>query len=234
MGKAKAIHTAKTRLAHLSPGHTLRKLATKRIIEKLADDLGMVYFGYVDQRDDEHRLVRGFTVSSSHGDHHYTVGTYKTYDISLVIRRDAMEYPDRRIKDHYWTIMTFDLKTTFELPHFHILHHRRKEHFIAKFTALSEMPRQSFVGHEPRFFDFYTIYGKLEQLQEHCQLITPMMTRSILETFEGMSIEVFENTVYLYLTSKHPTRPELERMLRSGVWFAQSIDQSANQCYVRL
>lgn len=231
---SRALHRAKTRLTHLSPGHTLRKLATKRIIEKLADELGMVYFGYVDQRDDDHRLVRGFTMSSSHGDHHYTVGTYKAYDISLVIRRDAMQYGDKRIKDHYWTIMTFDLKTPFELPHFHILHQRRKEQLIAKFTELAEMPRSSFIGHEPRFFEKYIIYGKLEKLQEHCELLTPVMTRTILDTFEGMSIEVYENTVYLYLTSKHPTRPELERMLRSGVWFAQSLDQSASQCYVQL
>lgn len=230
---SKTLHKTKTRLAHLSPGHTLRKLATKRIIEKLADELGMVYFGYVDQRDDEHRLVRGFTMSSSHGDHHYTVGTYKNYDTSLVIRRDAIEYGDKRISDHYWTIMTFDLHTPFELPHFHILHHRRKEQLIAKFTQLSEMPRESFTGHEPRFFDFYTIYGRLEKLQEHCDLITPSMTRTIFDNFEGMSVEVFENTVYLYLTSKHPTRPELERMLRSGIWLSQALDQSASQCYVR-
>lgn len=230
----KALYLTQSRLSDLSPAQTVRKLATKRVIQKFADELGMVYFGYVDQRDDEHRLVRGFTMSSSHGDHHYTVGTYKTYDISLVTRRDAMRYPDKRIKDHYWTIMTFDLKTVFELPHFHILHHRRKEQFIAKFTQLSEMPRQSFVGHEPRFFDLYTIYGKLGQLQEHCQLITPLMTRSILESFNGMSVEVYENTLYVYLTTKHPTRPELERMLRSGIWLSQALDQSASQCYVRL
>ena len=229
-----ALHNTKTRLAHLSPGHTWRKLATRRVIQRLADELGMVYFGYVDQRDDDHRLVRGFTMSSSHGDHHYTVGTYKTYDISLVIRRDAMQYGDKRIKDHYWTIMTFDLKTPFELPHFHILHHRRKEQLIAKFTQLAEVPRTSFAGHEPRFFDMYTIYGRLEKMQEHCQLLTPMMTQTIFQSFEGMSVEVYENTVYLYLTSKHPTRPELERMLRSGIWFAQALDQSASQCYVRL
>ena len=230
---SRALHSVRTRLHAMSPGHSMRKLATRRVIQRLADELGLVYFGYVDQRDDDHQLVRGFTASSSHGDHHYTIGSYKTYDISLLVRRDALEYPDRRITDHYWTIMTFDLKTTFELPHFHILNNKRKEQFVAKFTQLREMPRQSFVGHEPRFFDFYTIYGRLEQLQEHCQLINPGMTQGILETFNGMSVEVSENTLYLYLASKHPTRPELERMLRSGIWLSQALDQSASMCYVR-
>lgn len=224
----------KQRLSEASPANAVRKLATKRIIEKFSDDLGMVYFGYVDQRDDDHRLVRGFTMSSTHGDHHYTVGTYKTYDISLVVRRDSITYSDKRINGHYWTIMTFDLKTPFELPYFHILHHKRREQLIAKYTQLSEMPQSSFVGHEPRFFDLYTVYGKLEQLQEHCQLITPTMTRGIIESFNGMSVEVAENTLYLYLSTQHPTRPELERMLRSGVWLSQSLDQSASQCYVSL
>jgi hypothetical protein len=27
-----------------------------------------VYFGYVDQRDDDHRLIRGHTVSATHQD----------------------------------------------------------------------------------------------------------------------------------------------------------------------
>src|SRR5690606_29953651 len=179
---------------------------------------------------DEHQLVRGFTMSASHGDHHYTVGGYKGYDVSLVIRRDALEYPDRRINDHYWTIMTFDLKTSFELPHFLVLHHKRKEQFVAKFSQLGEVPHESFVGHEPRFFDFYSIYGKIEKLQEHCQLISPNITANLLENFHGMSVEVSDNTVYLYLTSKHPTRPELERMLRSGVWLSQVLDDNARQC----
>lgn len=230
---SKRLHHVRTRLHTLSPTYSMRKLATRRVIQKLADDLGMVYFGYVDQQDDDHQLVRGFTASSTHGDHHYTVGTYKSYDVSLVIRRDAIEYSDRRIKDHYWTIMTFDLKTSFELPDFHILNQRRKEQFIAKFTQLREMPRESFVGHEPRFFDLYTVYGRLEKLQEQCQLLKPAMTSGILETFNGMSAEVHDNTLYIYLTSKHPTRPELERMLRSGIWLSQALDQSASQCYVR-
>lgn len=217
----------------MTPGHSLRKMSTRRIIQRLAEDLGMVYFGYVNQRDDDHQLVRGFTVSASHSDHHYTVGTYKSYDISLVIRRDAIEYSDRRITDHYWTIMTFDLKTVFELPHFHILHHKRKEQLIAKYSQLQEVPRQAFVGHEPRFFDFYTIYGKLEKLQEHCDLISPAMSTAILENFQGMSVEVSDNTVYLYLTSKHPTRPELERMLRCGIWFSQALDENSRHCYVK-
>lgn len=231
---SKQAHAVKTRLHALSPGHTLRKQATRRIIQKLADDLGFVYFGYVDQHDDDYRLVRGFTATTSHGDHHYTVGSYKTYDVSLVIRRDSIEYPDRRIKDHYWTIMTFDLKTGFELPDIHILDHKRKEQFIAKYSQFIPMPREAFPHHEPRFFDLYTIYGKIDKLQEHCQLITPMMTKGILETFDGLTVEVSENTLYLYLTSKHPTRPELERMLRSGIWLSQALDQSASTCYVRL
>lgn len=229
----RVLHKAKTRLRTLTPGHSLRKMATRRVIQRLADDLGMVYFGYVSQRDDDHQLVRGFTASSSHGDHHYTVGSYKGYDTSLVIRRDALVYPDRRISDHYWTIMTFDLLTSFELPHFHILHHKRKEQFVAKFNQLSEMPRQAFSGHEPRFFDFYTVYGKLEKLQEHCDLISPNLSKGILEHFQGMSVEVSDNTVYLYLTSKHPTRPELERMLRCGIWLSQVIDENSRHCYVK-
>lgn len=229
----KPLHKVRTRLHTMTPGHSIRKLGTRRVVQKLADDLGMVYFGYVDQRQDEHHLIRGFTASSTHRDHHYTVGTYKGYDVSMVIRRDNIEFTNGHVAEQFWTIMTFDLKSGFDLPHFHILHHKMKEQFAAKYLQLSEVPRSSFVGHEPRFFDFYTIYGKLEKLQEHCELISPDITKGILENFNGMSVEVSDDTLHLYFTSKHPTRPELERMLRCGVWLSQVLDENSRRCYVR-
>lgn len=224
----------KRQLSAASPAHTMRKLATKRIIERFGDELGMVYFGYVDQRDDEHRLVRGITTSSSHGDHHYTVGTYKTYDISLVVRHDGIEYSDRRITDHYWTIMTFDLKTPYELPHLHIAYHKRKDLFAAKYLQLSEQSRHLFAGHEPRFFDLYSIFGSMARTPEIVALITPQMTSGILQTFSDLSVELSENTLYVYFTSRYPTRADLERMLRSGIWLAQSLDARANDMYRRI
>lgn len=226
-------HHLKKALHKSTPTNILRAQRTRQIIKRFADELGMVYFGYVDQHDDDYRLIRGLTASRSHEDNHYTVGSFKGYDISFVVRRDLLKYADQQTADQDWLIMTFDLKTEYELPHFYIMYHKHQEQLKTKFTTLTEMPRSSFVGHEPRFFDLYTIYGKLEKLQEKCQLISPAMSQGMFETFGDMSVEVSENTLYLYRTGKYPDRSELERILRAGLWMSQTLDESARECYVR-
>ena len=67
----RSVHKAKTVLNKMHPKNALKNQSTARIIQKLADDIGMVYFGYVDQRDDEHKLLRGITVSNNHDDYHF-------------------------------------------------------------------------------------------------------------------------------------------------------------------
>ena len=51
-----------------------REVATKKIIKQFAHKFDLVYFGYVNQREDEHELIRGITVAASHVDSHFCVG----------------------------------------------------------------------------------------------------------------------------------------------------------------
>ena len=81
--------------------------STKRIVNQFADEFGLVYFGYVSQRSDEHHIVRGMTVSTNHHDDHYCIGTFDTYDVVFVERSDTL----RNGKKHQWHIMEFDLKS---------------------------------------------------------------------------------------------------------------------------
>ena len=214
-----------------TPGHLLRSQRTKQIIRKFADDIGMVYFGYVNPRVDEYRLVRGLTVSSSHEDHHYTVGSYKGYDVALVVRRDSLRYPDARISDHYWTIMTFDLHTRHELPHIYLAHKARRDFLVAKYTNLAEQPADLSINYSAEAKTEYTIFGEPSKAIEVAALVQPNMLDYMAKQYRGMSVEIEENTVYLYLSSKHPSRQYLEFMMRNGIWFAQSIDQLAWQIY---
>ncbi len=223
MGKLS--HRTKKVLHQSLPSHLAKRHATKRIIRKLADDLGLVYFGYVDQQDDEHRLVRGITVSRTHDDHHYTVGTFKSYDIAFTIRRDTLEYPDKRLKDHYWTILTVDLHTTSnDIPHFYISHHRIREELLARFSTMNRLQLGAFAPYPESFTSAYEIYSSQEHAVEVQRVITPQLGEMIVQHFSNMSIEVADNTIYLYVTEKHPSRALLERMLNAGIWLAQIID----------
>lgn len=214
-----------------TPAHFLRTQRTKQVLRKFADEIGMVYFGYVNPRNDEYRLVRGLTVSRSHDDHHYTVGSFKGYDISIVIRRDSLRYPDARIADHFWTIMTFDLHTRHELPRMYVAHNARRDFLAAKYTELTEQPADLYANHTPEARKVYTIFGPPSKAIEVAALIQPAMLDYMAKQFRGMSVEVEDNTVYLYMTNKHPSRQHLEFMMRNGLWLAQSLDELSWQIY---
>ena len=93
----------------------------------LVNKLALVYFGHVSQRDDEHHMVRGVTVSNKHKDDHYCIGTYDSYDTIFVEWSDTLHNGN----SHVWHIIEVDLK------------------LLAKFRTCSLVPMQySLTGHE--------------------------------------------------------------------------------------
>jgi hypothetical protein len=227
----KAFHTAKNIVHKSLPGHLMREQRTRRSVKQFADRLGFVYFGFVNQRDDEHRLLRGITTSKSHTDHHYTVGTFDSYDIALTVRRDTLEYPDRRLKDHFWTILTVDLHTTHDMPPFYLTHQRAKEQLLARYTQMTPLitGTQAPTGND--FSTTYTVYANMTQAIEVQQLINQHLSQGIMTYFKDMSIELVDDTLYLYAPEKHPSKQLLERMLMNGVWLAKTIDTVAPTIY---
>lgn len=223
---SRRLHNVRRMLHKLTPKHIVGRHSTARVIRRLSEKLGFIYFGYVDQQDDDHRLVRGITVSNTHDDHYYTVGTFKGYDIALTVRRDSLAYPDRRIKNHHWTIMTFDLHTKYELPRCYVGHHTAREEFLARYSELMPIHLESYsTTHKKSFLENYTVYAKMTYAQIAAALLNPELTDYISEHFEDMSIEISENSVYLYKPEKHPSRALLERMIKNGLWLAETIDR---------
>lgn len=87
-----------------------------RVIRNFAKQLGFVHFGVVDQHEDEHNPIRGFTSSITHSDSHYAVGTYEGYDIRLVDRFDILKIPGHENHHQLWTI--FEVKLNAKgIPH---------------------------------------------------------------------------------------------------------------------
>jgi hypothetical protein len=70
----------------------------KKLFKDVSEEYDMVYFGNVSQHSDEHQMVRGFTLSPSHVDRHYCVGTVSGRDVILLERTDTISFPDRAIK----------------------------------------------------------------------------------------------------------------------------------------
>lgn len=220
------LHKTRRLLHNVTPKHVIGRHHTAHVIRRLANQLGLIYFGYVDQQDDEHRLVRGITVSNTHEDHYYTVGTFKGYDIALTVRRDALVYPDKRIKDHHWTIITVDLHTKYDLPRCYVGHHAVKEEFLVRYSELKSINIQDYsTAHKKSFLEHYAVYSRMTFAQIAAAIFTPELTDVIGERFGNTSIEISENTIYLYKPEKHPSRALLERMINNGIWLAETIDR---------
>lgn len=219
-----ALMRTKRVLAHMTPGHIVKSRMAKRAITEFAEKVGLVYFGYVDQRDDDHRLVRGHTVSSTHIDNHYTVGSLRGYDVSVVAREDVISTSKTKQQRCHWLICTFDLHTKMDVPHLYVGHKDREEVFKASYEQLHRIDIASYAEYPQDFMRDYVVYGIPGESIEIQQTITLQVAEVIARHFQQASIEVEDNTVYLYIESQHPSEVLLEKMLSNGLWLAEAID----------
>lgn len=51
--------------------HSVSARSRGAVLKKFAHKIGLVYFGVVDQHQDDHEVIRGLTVSTTHRDDHY-------------------------------------------------------------------------------------------------------------------------------------------------------------------
>ncbi|MFI5212863.1 MAG: hypothetical protein ACHQTE_02790 [Candidatus Saccharimonadales bacterium] len=217
-------------LQRIVPAKVIQSRVHKRTFLQFADKVGMVYFGYVDQRHDEHRLVRGLTVSSKHRDNHYCIGSYDDYDVTLLERTDTLHFPGKPPKTHDWIIMTFDLHRSVDLPHVFLGLHTHSEAFYAqlftKFANFNPLPLEVADGYDTGFLQRYAIYAMPAQALSAARLFNQSITKIIADHFGGLTIEISENCLYLYAEHQRPSAQLLEKMLKYGIWLARSLDQA--------
>jgi len=213
------------------PAKVLQSRLHKRVFMQFAEKVGLVYFGYVDQRSDEHRLVRGLTVSASHRDNHYCIGSFKGYDVMLVERTDTIKFPGKAPKNQDWIIMAFDLHTTIDLPHMFIGMHTHSDTFYAqlftKFMALAKAPVGTFSGYPHDFINRYAVYTEPAQLPLAEHLLSAEIAKTMTEHFGNLTVEIVDGCLYLHAWHQRPTAQFLTRMLQNGVWLASAIDERA-------
>lgn len=216
-------------LRRATPSHVVRTRMTKRTISEFAEKVGLVYFGYVDQRDDDHRLVRGHTVSRTHMDNHYCIGTVRGYDVVLVSRNDMVRTRSGKLERCHWLIYTIDLHTKQAVPHMYIGHKSRDAQFAASYELLTPLSIGHFGVYPRQFLNEYTVYGKPTHALEIEQYISPQVAEVIATHFKSASFEIEDGTVFLYVESEHPSEATLEKLLSNGLWIAEVIDTTANQ-----
>lgn len=219
---------AKRAVRHMAPTHLIRSQLTASVFKNFADSIGLVYFGTLHRNDEDFRLVRGHTVSRTHIDNHYSVGSIRGYDIAMVLRNDVVFVGgDHHEQRCHWLILTIDLKTKVDIPHLYVGHRNRDGAFKAAFERIAPIFIGT-TGHYPtRFLSEYTVYGYPGHALEIERAITPQMADVIANHFEEASVEIEDNTVYMYIESRRPSTAQLEKLLSNGLWLAECIDVAA-------
>jgi len=201
----------------------------KRVIMQFAGKFGFVYFGHVDQHEDEHHIIRGLTVSSSHQDESYSVGSFEGYDVSLVDRYDIITVPGKPERTHRWIICEIDLHSSADIPHIFLGAHNHSDSSYSKlftaFPALQPIPLGTFETHSEEFTSRYSLFAAPTQFIEAERLFTAGVTRTIAAHFWPLAVEVFEGALYVYSDSTVISSRLLETMLKNGLWLAKQLDE---------
>ncbi len=205
----------------------LSKGSPKRIVSTFGDEHGLVYFGNVDQHDDEHQIVKGMTVSHTHTDEHYSVGTYNDYDVSFVQRHDTITTPNGKKRNHTWQIMQCDLKTSEDLPHLFIGLHSHSEsfytHLFTKYSHMRPIQLGAIHPHSADFLGHYRVYGSIANHISIEQLLPSALDDIFLKHFRSLAIEITDESLFVY--SEQPLSANLlEVMIKNMTWLAGHID----------
>lgn len=201
-----------------------------KVIRHFATQVGLVYFGSVDQHDDDHEVIRGLTVSTTHRDAHYAVGSYDGYDVSIVDRFDVSYDAHHRPVEHSWLIYQINLQDV-TLPHIFFKPRGHSPAAYTKFfTAFNTLHVINDVfndTHSQEFHSRYELYGLATHVLELEQTFSHFVTQAIAARFWPHAVEIFEGKLYVYITEHR--RPELEAVLgatlQSATWLASVLDK---------
>jgi len=196
-------------------------------VKDIAKKLGLLYFGSVNHQNDDHDVIRGLTVSTSHKDKHYAVGSYDGYDIALVDRYDSNVVG--RTKDkHNWAILQVDLHVSTILPHIFILPHDRVQRFHHLFVGLRhlqiihELTQQQYPA---EFTQRYNMYAAGHQASEVEQSVTSEVAMGIAARFWPHAIEIKDSKLFVYLTEHRLSQTVLGGSIEAALWLAEALDK---------
>lgn len=206
----------------------IKNRSHKHIISKFAEKVGLVYFGFVNQHSDEHKVVLGLTVSSTHQDNHYCTGSIGGYNLSIVDRSDYRHEPDGSTVLYNWTIFAFDLHTKMSIPHFFIgAQNRDLQPFAALFSTFPNMKEIEFganKNYNSEFTSRFSIYARPAKSAEIQKILSAKITKVLGAHLWPFSVEQHNGVLYLYSTNERITPGLIDTMMENGLWLAGQLD----------
>jgi hypothetical protein len=216
-------HRIKRVTHHISP----RGRQHRNILRSVAEKTGLVYFGSVDQHNDDHVIVRGITASASHQDDHVSVGSINGYDVQLVDRSDSVESHAGRLSSLHYIVLEIQLRARRDLPHILIIPKGQKiPHFEGAFTSPHIQPilLSAAEGYSQEFISRYGIQTLPTYFEEAKSFLDVSITRTLAAHFWPLAIEFHEGALYVYTDDHRVTTHLMENMIQNGLWLAGQID----------
>lgn len=201
----------------------------RKLFKDVAEEYGMVYFGTVSQHSDEHQMVRGFTLSPSHIDRHYCVGTVSGHDVILLERTDTISFPDKPSKAYTWVILQVDLSV--ESPIHAMLNsfHYEQPVYETLFTKLHHLNKfdSSVLSHlDNAFTTSFTVYTSLQYIDRLHEVIDQETASVLGHHFKGLDFEIIEDELIVYVPAVTPSHKDIDHLFKAGVWLAGEIEKS--------
>jgi hypothetical protein len=202
-----------------------------RVIRRFSKQLGLVYFGTVNQHEDDHSALRGFTASLTHSDTHYSVGTFNGFDIRLVDRLDMFHTSGQGNHQQTWTILEIDLETP-DVPHIFFVPTGKNGASYARLFSTQPhlLPLNVTLGvnkRSPEFHGRYQIMARPTHSHSIEHLFSSPIIVGIGTRFWPHGIEVQNGKLFVYLSSKKLTNTELQAALTSAFWLAEHIQETS-------
>ena len=207
--------------------HLLKSKNSRSIFKQACERFDLVYFGSVSQHSDDHQMVRGFTLSPSHVDRHYCVGTVSGVDVILLERMDTISFPDKPSRAFTWTVLQIDLTT--RLPAHMLLNSHRYDdivyaHLFTKFHDLKQYAPHNFADHDHKFAETFAVYAPLQHIDDVMTVRTPDTTAVLGHHYGRFDYEAYGDRLIVYAAGSNPTAHTIEEMFQSGLWLAMQLD----------
>ena len=203
--------------------------ANRRLFTSFSNKYKFLYFGVVDQTTDEHKVVRGFTVSSTHNDNHYCVGSTNGYNATIVNRCDAVWHNKKnKTRMNDWLIVAIDLQTEKNVPHFLVQPNNHDSQlfniFFSLFPNMHNLNSYMSDTSNNEFSSRFSIFAKPDNIQEIKKIFIDEITKVLGAHFWPLAIELHNNVLYVYSIDTKTSVRLLETMLKNGLWLAKKID----------
>lgn len=219
----------------LNPLNQMGILRTKTVFQEICREHDLVYFGHVNQYDDEHELVRGITFSSNHRDNHYVVGTVHGFDVIMLERTDSISFPDKPVENYRWIIVQVDLHEYLRLAQTFIdaKHHESAFYntLFTKFARLSSADHYFDDNYDKLFLERFRVYTPPDAADNLPLLLSPENAAIMAHHFGHFDVEWHNDRLMIYSTGRAPTKHLINNMLREGIWLAAELEKAAHSLH---